>query len=105
MITEASGYLIPNLIGIDQNRILWGLFGGKKVPPRFHDDKKLTECFFGRIFPPVDKAIENAFARDLGGIVQRYVPFRLWAMTNKSQTIVQRVNPAVSRQHATICGL
>ena len=30
---EASGYLVPNIIRLDQNYILWGLFGGKNVPP------------------------------------------------------------------------
>ena len=34
IFTEASGYLVPNMIRFDQNRVLWGLFGGKNVPPR-----------------------------------------------------------------------
>ena len=33
IFTEASGYLVPNLVRIDQNRIFWGLLGGKNVPP------------------------------------------------------------------------
>ena len=33
IFTEASGYLVPNLFRFDQNRILWGLFGGGNVPP------------------------------------------------------------------------
>ena len=38
--------------------------------------------FFGLLVQPVDKVIENAFARDLGGIIQRYMGCRLWAMTD-----------------------
>ena len=33
--------------------------------------------FFGLLVQPVDKVIENAFARDLGGIIQRYMGYRL----------------------------
>ena len=33
--------------------------------------------FFGRLFPPVDKVIENSFVQDLGGITQRCMGYRL----------------------------
>ena len=33
--------------------------------------------FFGLLFQPVLKVIENAFIRDLGGIIQRYMGYRL----------------------------
>jgi len=33
IFTEASGYLVSNLIRFYQNGVLWGLFGGKNVPP------------------------------------------------------------------------
>ena len=36
MFTEASRYLVPNLIRFDRNRILWDLFGGRNVPPWFY---------------------------------------------------------------------
>ena len=37
---EASGYLFPNMIRFDQNYMLWGLLGGKKVTLLdFTDDK------------------------------------------------------------------
>ena len=30
---EVSGYIVPNIIRFDQNYILWGLLGGKNIPP------------------------------------------------------------------------
>ena len=32
---------------------------------------------FRSLFPPVDEVIESAFARALGGIMQRYMGYRL----------------------------
>ena len=32
--------------------------------------------FFGLLVQPVDKVIENAFARDLGGIIQQCMGYR-----------------------------
>ena len=43
----------------------------------YTDDKSDQTFFFGLIFPPVDKVIGNTFARDLGGIVQPYMGYRL----------------------------
>ena len=48
IFTEASGYLVLNIITFGQNRVLWGLFVGKYVPPRYYHRKNLTKCFFCR---------------------------------------------------------
>ena len=36
IFTQASGYLVPNIIRFGLNRVLWGLFGGENVPPIYH---------------------------------------------------------------------
>ena len=41
------------------------------------DDKIWPNFLFWQPFPPVDKVIENDFARDLEGIIQRYMGYRL----------------------------
>ena len=66
---EASGYLVPNMITFGQNRVLWGLFVGKNVPPRHYHRQNLTKCFFlPAIVQLLLKVIENASTRNLGGI-------------------------------------
>ena len=47
--TEASGYLVPNLVRFDQNRVLWSLFGGENVP-RFYRWSNLTKFCFWQSF-------------------------------------------------------
>ena len=36
IFTEASGYLVLNIITFGQNRVLWDQFVGKYVPPRYY---------------------------------------------------------------------
>ena len=36
IFTEVSWSLVPNITRFGQNRILWGVFGGKNVPPKYY---------------------------------------------------------------------
>ena len=77
IFTEASEYLVPNIIIFDQNRVLWGLFVGKNASEILSSIKSDHMFFFAGLFQPLLEVIENAFARDLGGIIQLCMGYRL----------------------------
>ena len=66
--TEASGYLVPNISDLIRITSHGACLVKKMFLLIYTDDKSDQTFFFGLIFPPVDKVIENAFAQDLGGI-------------------------------------
>ena len=71
IFTEASGYLVPNIIRFGQNRVLWGLFVGKNCSSEILSSIKSHQMFFfAGLFQLLLKVIENVFTRDLGGILQ-----------------------------------
>ena len=89
IFTVASGYLVPNMIRFGQNRVLWGLFVGINVPPRYIFGKISRNVFFAVLFQPLLTVIENTIKRNLGGISQLCMGFRLgglWAMTDHDDT-------------------
>ena len=64
IFTEASEYLVPNIIIFDQNRVLWGLFVGKNASEILSSIKSDHMFFFAGLFQPLLEVIENAFLRE-----------------------------------------
>ena len=83
---EALGYLAPSIIRFDQNYIFWGLIGVKKcsslILPIIESHQMF---FFGLPSQLVLKVIGNAFARDLGGIIQQHIGCRLGYKRSRSR--------------------
>ena len=78
IFTKASGYLVPNMIRFDQNRVLRGLFWWENCSPEILSSIKSDQMiFFAGLFQPLLNVIENAFARDIGGIIQLCMGYRL----------------------------
>ena len=78
IFTEASEYLVPNILRFDQNRVFMGPVFWKKCSSEMSLSIKSDQVlFFAGPFQPFLKAIENAFARDLGGIIPRCMGYRL----------------------------